>query len=129
MMGFIEANHGDAARAFAHMDRVEGLSPLDPFNASVQLTRAVSHMRLGDLEAAADHAARVVRHRNVYAQMLFPASVILMAAGRVDEANAAAGLIRRHDPAFVPDKFYRSLYGMTGNDRKVFEVAARKLDW
>ncbi len=128
MMGFIEANHGDAARVFAHLDRVEALSPLDPFNASVQLTRAFGQLRLGNLDAAADHAARVVRHRNVYAQMLFPASVILMSAGREAEAKEAAKAIRHHDAAFVPDKFFRSLYGLSDEVRHLFDAAMRQLD-
>jgi TolB-like protein/Tfp pilus assembly protein PilF len=128
MMGFIEANHRDAGRAFAHLDRTERLSPLDPFNASVQLTRGVSHLRLGDLDAAADHAARVVRHRNIYAQMLFPAAVMLMAAGREAEAREAAGRIRRHDTAFIPEKFFRSLYGLSDEVRRVFDAATSRLE-
>lgn len=128
MLGFIEAVHGDAGNAFAHLDRSEGLSPFDPFNPSVQMTRAVAHLHLGRLDKAADYAARAVRHQSAYSQMLYHGALVLAGAGRMDEARLAARRIRATDPHYIPDKLFRALYDMPEDVRRVLELGQRRLE-
>lgn len=127
MLGFIEMNTGNPEKALIHLDRSETLSPFDPFNASIQLTRALSHLQLGHVAQAADYAARTTRQRNVYAMMLFPAAAILIMDGRSEEALDAAGRIRDYDENFSPEKFYRSLYGLPEHLTTAFRKAQAEL--
>lgn len=94
MEGFVEAHEGDPQRGIEAMDRMIALSPYDPFMASAQITRAFGLMRLDKPGEAADWAAAAARQPNTYPSLLFPAALILAAAGRTGEARriAAAGI-------------------------------------
>jgi DNA-binding winged helix-turn-helix (wHTH) protein len=127
MLGFIEANHGDARRALIHLDRSEAVSPIDPFNASILLTRAIAQLRLGDHDTAADCAARAARQRNAYPQILYPCALVLAATGRGEDASAILQRVRRLHPSYAPDSLFQSLYGMDDALRDTFARARSHL--
>lgn len=109
MVGFLEAHVGDATRAVAQMDLVLSLSPFDPFLSSVQITRAIAMVRLGEVEGAADWARDAARQPTAYPTLLAPAALILAEAGRVEEARQVRGMIRQQAPTYGIDDLSRSL--------------------
>jgi tetratricopeptide (TPR) repeat protein len=110
MVGFVETHCGDPRRGLERMDRMLALSPVDPFLASVEITRAFALMRLGDLDAAAVRARDAVRQPNAYSTLFAPAALILASAGRLEEARSVVRRLREVAPGFRPEHMYRSLY-------------------
>lgn len=109
MIGFVEAHAGDAARALAQMDLVLSLSPFDPFLSSVQITRAIAMVRLGEVEGAAVWARDAARQPTAYPTLLAPAALILAEAGRIEEARQVRAMIRQRAPAYGMEDLTRSL--------------------
>lgn len=109
MIGFVEAHAGDAARALAQMDLVLSLSPFDPFLSSVQITRAIAMVRLGEVEGAAIWARDAARQPTAYPTLLAPAALILAEAGRIEEARQVRAMIRQRAPAYGMEDLTRSL--------------------
>ncbi|MCU0905261.1 MAG: winged helix-turn-helix domain-containing protein [Tabrizicola sp.] len=112
MLGFIECYHGSAVEALRHLATSEAQSPFDPFLAAIQLTRATACLRIGDLDAAADWAARAILHSTAYGQMLYHAALIQDAAGRHDEARTTMTKLGVRDPGYDFHRYFSSLYGL-----------------
>ncbi len=127
MMGFIEAQSGDAQAALGHLDRAEGLSPFDPFLASIQIVRAGALMRLGDRAGAALWAARAAGHRTAYSQMLCYAALILDWAGEGAAARDLAGRIRSSDPSYAADRLFATLYALPQDVTQDLQTARGRL--
>lgn len=127
MLGFIQTSCGSPSQAFADLDRSEALSPVDPFNASIQLNRARLHLRLGQLDKAADFAIRVVRHQNSYSQMLYHSALILAAAEQDTEGKAAMRRAFDLTPGFEPENVFRAVYGMSQEEREALKRGQQRL--
>lgn len=110
MLEFLEANWGDPRRALDRGATAEMLSPLDPFLASIQVTRAIALARLGEWDEAADCALRAAAQPNVYPNLLCPAVLILAEAGRQEDAARLAAAVRRQDPGYSSALFFATLY-------------------
>jgi DNA-binding winged helix-turn-helix (wHTH) protein/tetratricopeptide (TPR) repeat protein len=123
MLGFLECHAGDPARALVSLDQSESLSPFDPFLPSIQITRAVCHLRMGDIEQAADWASRAGAHRLAYGHMLAHAALILQLAGRVEEARATVIRLRRRQPDYDPEGLFRTFYTMPAEVEQAFRKA------
>lgn len=127
MIGFIEAHYGDPQKSLEQMDRTEILSPFDPFLASIQITRAMALLRLGQLEEAVIWARRSSRHRNVYSQILGPAAFILAAAGHRDEAQKIVAGILKVNPCYGLKTLMASLYSLTEEVVSVLQRGASEV--
>jgi TolB-like protein/tetratricopeptide (TPR) repeat protein len=127
MIGFIEAHHGDPHTALTELDRVEALSPFDPFLKSVQITRAAAYFRLGDIENAALWALRASRYGNAYSHMLCHSALILSAAGQADEARQIVTAIRAKDADYTAAELFLTLYGLTGDLLKSYQRQAARI--
>jgi DNA-binding winged helix-turn-helix (wHTH) protein/tetratricopeptide (TPR) repeat protein len=108
MLGFIECYHGDARAALTHMSTSEEQSPFDPFLASIQLTRATAHLRLGDLDEAAHWAGLASRHSTAYGQMLYHAAMILEIAGERNAARRTLAELSVRDPTYDTNRYFGS---------------------
>jgi DNA-binding winged helix-turn-helix (wHTH) protein/tetratricopeptide (TPR) repeat protein len=113
MLGFIECYNGDPEAALKHMEISEEQSPFDPFLASIQLTRATAHMRLGDLDRAAYWAGRSTAHRTAYGQMLYHAALVQVASGRKEEACKTLGTLAQRHPDYDGSRYLANFCGMT----------------
>lgn len=123
MLGFLECHTGDPTLALESLDLSESLSPFDPFLPSIQITRAVAYMRLGEMETAADWAKRAAVHRLAYGHMLAHAALILQLAGRSEEARATFGLLRQREPDYDPSGMFQTFYTMPTEVETAFRNA------
>lgn len=127
MIGFIEAHHGNPARALDQMNRTEALSPFDPFLPSIQITRAVAFFRLGQMDDAALWARKAARHSTVYNQLLFHAALILFGSGHEAEARQIVAAIRALDPNYTAKELFATFYGLHGDLLATYQRAASHL--
>lgn len=127
MMGFIEAQSGDAEKALEHLDRAESLSPFDPFLASIQIVRAGAHMRLGNRDQAALWAGRAAMHRTAYNQMQCYAGLIMDWAGRPEEAQEVVARMRAADPGYSADRLFATLYSLPEDITRQLTASRRRL--
>ncbi len=128
MIGFVETHGGDARRGLGQMDLVLSLSPFDPFLASVQITRAIALVRLGQVDEAAVWARDAARQPNAYAGLLAPAALILASAGRIPEARQIVAVLRQVMPSYNPAQLYQSIYRMSGDVAALFRKTAVLID-
>ncbi len=128
MIGFIEAHHGDPQRALDQMAKTEALSPFDPFLASVQITRAVALLRLGDIETAAIWARKASHHSNAYSQLLGNAALILAAAGQRDEARGIVATVHKSQPQYRLSTMFRSIYSMPDDVQAIYRRSAADIN-
>jgi DNA-binding winged helix-turn-helix (wHTH) protein/TolB-like protein len=128
MLGFLECHAGDPARALQSLDQSESLSPFDPFLPSIQITRAVSHLRMGAVDIAADWAGLAAVHRLAYGHMLAHAALILQLAGRVHEARATAIRLRQRQPDYDAESLFQTFYTMPAEVEHAFRSALPVLE-
>ena len=124
MIGFVETHGGDARRGLAQMDRVLSLSPIGPFLASVQITRAVALVRLGLIDEAAIWARDAARQPNAYSTMLAHAALILASAGRTVEARQVVTKLHAAAPKFDPTQLHRSIFRMSDDVVALYRKSA-----
>jgi tetratricopeptide (TPR) repeat protein len=104
-LGFLHSQSGDPDRAIAATAYAGKLSPFDPMLFAMFATRALAHARRGELDAAAHWAVKAAGRPNAHAQILAIATHCLAAAGRLDEARAFAGALRRQRPGYDVENF------------------------
>ena len=123
MLGFLECHAGDPARALISLDQSESLSPFDPFLPSIQITRAMAYLRLGEIERAADWASRAAVHRLAYGHMLAHAVLVLEIAGRREAARATYTRLRQREPDYDPEGLFKTFYTMPSEVEQAFRTA------
>jgi tetratricopeptide (TPR) repeat protein len=123
MLGFLECHAGDPALALESLGRSETISPFDPFLPSIQITRAVAHLRLGNVDGAADWAAQAAAHRLAYGHMLAHAALILQLAGRVEEAKATSARLFQRERGYDPNGLFETFYTMPDEVERMFRKA------
>jgi DNA-binding winged helix-turn-helix (wHTH) protein/tetratricopeptide (TPR) repeat protein len=127
MVGFMEAHKGDAMRSLQKLNLAEALSPMDPFLASIHITRALALIRLGRVDEAANWARSASRKENTYSQLLGLAAMILAAAGREDDARKLLTPIRKQDPKYSVQTLLRSLYILPQDVQDVLRQGAARI--
>jgi DNA-binding winged helix-turn-helix (wHTH) protein/tetratricopeptide (TPR) repeat protein len=127
MLGFIECFHGDARAALAHLATSEEQSPFDPFLASIQLTRATAHLRLGDQDRAVHWAGLASRHRTAYGQMLYHAALILETAGARTAASQTLAELSVRDPTYDTSRYFGSHSDLPDDIAPAFRKAQASL--
>jgi DNA-binding SARP family transcriptional activator/TolB-like protein len=107
-LGFVHCQMGDPRFAIAATTTSRQLSPFDPLQFAMLASRALAHVRLGEVDEAADWAVRATSRPNAHAHILAIATECLLLANRRDEARAFAGRIRERVPGYSVEDFLRA---------------------
>jgi TolB-like protein/Flp pilus assembly protein TadD len=102
-LGFTFLACGRAEEAIACIERATELSPRDPHLASFHAMRALAHLLLGDLEAAAALARQAVRVPNAKHWPFAVLASALGLVGRTEEARAAVAALEARQPGYALD--------------------------
>ena len=104
-LSFVHSQSGDPRAAISSSDHSRHLSPFDPLLFGMLGARAMSHVRLGQFEEAADWALKAAARPNAHTIILAIAAHCLALAGRLDEARGFAAAIRKTLPDYRADDF------------------------
>jgi TolB-like protein len=107
-VGFIKAQSGDPHAAIEASNTSRKLSPFDPLQFGMLGSRALAHLRLGELDEAADWALKAVGRPNAHAHIVAIAASTLALTNRHDEARKLVARIREGIPAYDVERFLRS---------------------
>ena len=69
-LGFVQSQAGDPRSAIEATNYSRQLSPFDPLQFAMLASRALAHVRLGELEEAADWAVKATARPNAHAHIL-----------------------------------------------------------
>jgi DNA-binding SARP family transcriptional activator len=104
-LAFVHSQSGDPQAAIEASDHSRHLSPFDPLMFGMLGARAMAHVRLGQLEDAADWAIKAAARPNAHMHIQAIAAHCLALVGRLEEARAFAALIHRTLPQYRVDDF------------------------
>lgn len=104
-LGFVNCQSGDPGAAIRSSDYSRDLSPFDPLLFAMLATRAIAHLRTGEMDIAADWALKAVARPNAHTHIQAIAAHCLAAAGRLPEARAFAKRIHETNPRYRLDEF------------------------
>jgi TolB-like protein/tetratricopeptide (TPR) repeat protein len=107
-LGFFHCQVGDPRAAIAAVQHSRRLSPFDPLLFAMHASRAVSHVRLGELQEAAEWASKAAGRPNAHAHVLAVAAACLVLAGRRDDALRVASRIHERLPGYGTADFLRA---------------------
>ena len=97
-MGFVHSQSGDPRLAIDATGLSCRLSPFDPLQFAMFATRALAHVRLGDLKEAVAWALKAAHCPNAHAHILAIAVECLSLVNRRDDARRLAARIRERTP-------------------------------
>lgn len=100
MLAFVESQLAEPRQAIRSADCARQLSPFDPTLFVPLVSRAIAHLRLGELDEAAAWALAANRRPNAHVHVKGIAAHCLLAVDRVDEARAVVADIRRTQPDY-----------------------------
>jgi len=103
-LAFVHCQAGGPNSAIKSADHSRHLSPFGPLLFAMFSSRALGHLRLGQLDDAADWAMKGAARPNSHRHTMAIAAHCLALAGRLDEARAMAQKIRAAHPDFRPDE-------------------------
>jgi TolB-like protein len=127
-LGFVHSQRGDPRCAIDATTTSRQLSPFDPLQFAMLASRALAHVRLGELDEAASWAVKATRRPNAHAHILAIAAECLALADRRAEARAFVARIRERLPGYSASDFLRAFRFDPDVDR-LFRRAARKIDF
>jgi DNA-binding SARP family transcriptional activator/TolB-like protein len=107
-LGFVHSQTGDPKSAIAATNYSRQLSPFDPLQFAMLASRALAHVRLGELEEAADWATKATGRPNAHVHILAIAVECLALANRREEARRFAARARERVPTYSVEDFLRA---------------------
>jgi TolB-like protein len=107
-LGFVHSQMGDPRFAIEATTTSRQLSPFDPLQFAMLASRALAHIRLGEIEEAAEWAVKATSRPNAHAHILAIAAESLLLANRRDEARAFVARIRDRVPTYTAEDFLRA---------------------
>ncbi|TGQ74973.1 MAG: transcriptional regulator [Mesorhizobium sp.] len=125
-LSFVHSQSGDPQAAISSSDHSRHLSPFDPLLFGMLGARAMSHVRLGQFEEAAQWALKAAARPNAHAIILAIAAHCLALAGRLDEARGFAAAIRRTLPDYRADDFIGT-FRFDPDAEALFRQGARRI--
>ena len=125
-LGFVQSQDGDALSAIESSDTSRQLSPFDPLMFAMLASRAIALFRLNRYEEAAEWAGKAVVRPNVHENVQAVAVNCLSAAGRLDEAHAVLGALRRRSPDYRLDDFFRA-FRFSAETQESFRRCAQRV--
>lgn len=123
-LAFVHSQSGDPTTAIGSSDQSRHLSPFDPLLFGMLGARAMSHVRRGEFEEAADWALKAAARPNAHIIILAIAANCLGLAGRIEEGRAFAARIRQSRPGYDIDTFLAS-FRFTAEAAALFREGAR----
>lgn len=125
-LGFVEAQSGDPRRAIEASDTSRTLSPFDPLQFAMLGTRALAHVRLGELDEAVDWALKAIGRPNAHAHIVAIAASTLALTDRHPEARALVARIRERIPTYDIESFLRA-FRFDSDTEKLLRKSARTI--
>lgn len=104
-LAFVHSQAGDAQTAVGSSDHSRYLSPFDPLLFAMLGARAMALVRLGNFDEAADWGAKAMARPNAHTHVLAIGTFTLALAGRLDDAKAGMGAIRKTAPNYTVEDF------------------------
>jgi DNA-binding SARP family transcriptional activator/Flp pilus assembly protein TadD len=127
-LGFVHAQSGDPQAAIAACNHSRELSPFDPLQFAMLASRALAHVRLGELDEAADWAVKATARPNAHAHIIAIAAICLTMAERKDDARRFIARIRERLPSYTVEHFLRAFRFEPDAERRI-RLAARLVDF
>lgn len=124
-LGFVRAQSGDPHAAIESTDYSRQLSPFDPLQFGMLGSRAMAHMRLGELDAAAEWGVKAASRPNAHAHILAIAATGLALANRRDESRELIARIRAKLPSYDVEDFLRA-FRFEPEAEKIIRLGAKK---
>jgi TolB-like protein/DNA-binding SARP family transcriptional activator/Flp pilus assembly protein TadD len=125
-LGFVEAQAGDPQSAIVAADTSRQLSPFDPLQFGMLGSLALSHLRLGQPELAADFALRAIARPNAHVHILAIAACTLASSRRPEEARRLVARIRQHIADYDVDRFIRA-FRFDADAERLFRSSATSI--
>lgn len=125
-LSFVHSQSGDPKAAINSSDHSRHLSPFDPLLFGMLGARAMSHVRLGQFDEAAQWALKAAARPNAHAIILAIAAHCLALAGRLEEARGFAAAIRRTLPDYRADDFIGT-FRFEPDAEALFRQGARRI--
>jgi TolB-like protein/Tfp pilus assembly protein PilF len=125
-LGFFQCQIGDPRAAITASEYARQLSPFDPLLFGILCSRAVAHVRLGELQVAAEWASKATGRPNAHVQVLALAAACSELAGRRDEARRVAARIRERLPGYGIDDCLRA-FRFDAETQRVIRGALRQI--
>jgi TolB-like protein len=125
-LGFVESQSGDPRAAIEASNYSRQLSPFDPLQFGMLGSRALAHIRLGELEEAADWAVKATGRPNAHAHIVAIAAASLSMVNRRDEGRKLVAQIRERLPAYDVEAFLRA-FRFNPDTEELFRHSARQI--
>jgi TolB-like protein len=125
-LGFVHSQTGDPRSAIDATDHSRRLSPFDPLQFAMLASRALAHIRLGEIEEAAEWAVKATGRPNAHVHILAIAVQSLILANRRDEAGRFVARIRERVPTYTVEDFLRA-FRFDANTTKLLRQAAKQI--
>ena len=122
-LGFVYSQMGDPRSAIEATNYSRQLSPFDPLQFAMLASRALAHVRLGELEEAAEWAVKATSRPNAHVHILAIAVWSLVLTNRRDEAKKYASRIRERAPGYGVDDFLRAFRFDADTTRRLRKAA------
>ncbi|MER9416066.1 transcriptional regulator [Mesorhizobium sp. M0306] len=125
-LSFVHSQSGDPQAAIGSSDHSRHLSPFDPLLFGMLGARAMSHVRLGQFDEAAEWALKAAARPNAHAIILAIAAHCLALAGRLEEAKSFAAALRKMLPNYCADDLIGTFRFEPGAEA-LFRQGARRI--
>lgn len=125
-LGFVHCQSGDPRVAIEAVEHSRLLSPFDPLQFGMLASRAIAHVRLGELADAAEWAVRAAARPNAHVHILAIAIECLVLADRLDEARALLARLRSRVTTYRVDDLLRA-FRFTPELERLFGRSARRI--
>jgi len=127
-LGFVHSQAGDPRAAIEATNTSRQLSPFDPLQFAMLASRAIAHIRLGELEEAADWATRATSRPNAHVHILAIAAECLVLANRKDDARKFAAKVRERAPGYGVESLLRAFH-FDADTVSLLRRAAKRIDF
>jgi len=104
-LSFVHSQSGDPRAAIQYSDLSRQLSPFDPLLFAMLTSRALAHVRLGELDEAVNWSVSAIARPNAHNHVRAVAAHCLALAGRHEEARAITAQIHKSQPGYRIDDF------------------------
>jgi tetratricopeptide (TPR) repeat protein len=125
-LGFVHSQIGDPRSAIDATDHSRRLSPFDPLQFAMLASRALAHVRLGEIAEAAEWAVKAAGRPNAHVHILAIAVQSLVLAKRHDEARKFVARIRARAPTYTVEDFLRA-FRLDVDTARLLRQAAKQI--
>src|SRR5262249_27610967 len=104
------------------------LSPFDPLQFAMLASRALAHVRLGQLDEAAEWAQKATVRPNAHVHILAIAAECLALASRKEDARRYVARLRERAPGYTVEDFLRA-FRFPSDITKLLRSHASEIDF